>query len=126
METMAIDKAGVLEAEYKLIEGIRNGDVGFLSGILHDELLFLAPGGQVVTKRMDLDSHGRGDMVVESLLPTFEEIKILDDTATVIVVYETKGSMLGNPIHGRFRYIRIWKQFGDGLKVIAGGCMMLG
>lgn len=80
---------------------------------------------EIVTKRMDLDSHIRGDMVVDYLIPAFEDVKISDDIATVVVVYETKGSMLGRPIQGRFRYIRVWKEFGDGLKVIAGGCCML-
>lgn len=122
---MTFNKDLVLEAEHGLIAGIRNGDVAFLDRILHDELLFIAPNGQVITKQMDLDSHKRGDMVVESLTPAFEAISILGDTAVVVVAYDTKGSMLGNPIEGKFRYIRIWKAFDDGLKVIGGSCSML-
>lgn len=122
---MEIVRNAVLDAEYGLIEAIKTSAVDYLDGILHDDLLFIAPNGLVVTKQMDLDSHKRGDMVVEFLIPTFEEIRISVDTATVVVVYETKGSMMGNPIQGRFRYIRVWKRFGDGLKVIAGACFML-
>jgi hypothetical protein len=122
---MTISKDSVLESERMLIEGIKKSDVAFLNNILHDDLLFIAPNGQVITKQMDLDSHRRGDMVVESLIPDIEDIKILGDTATVIVVYDTKGSMLGNPIRGKFRYIRIWKESGDRLKVIGGACFML-
>ncbi|MFB9863547.1 nuclear transport factor 2 family protein [Rufibacter immobilis] len=59
------------------------------------------------------------------MLPTVEEVKIVDDTAIAILVYDTKGTMLGKPIQGRFRYIRIWKQFSDGLKVIGGSCTKL-
>ncbi|HKP95619.1 MAG TPA: nuclear transport factor 2 family protein [Fibrobacteria bacterium] len=125
MESMPITRESILNAELGLIEGIKKSDVRYLSHILHDDLLFIAPNGQVVTKQMDLESHRKGDMVVESLTPTFEEIRILDTVATVIVVYETKGSMLGNPISGRFRYIRIWKDSGDGLKVIGGGCFAI-
>jgi hypothetical protein len=33
--------------------------------------------------------------------------------------------MRGHPIEGRFRYIRIWKQFEDGWKVLGGACSML-
>lgn len=122
---MALSKDAILEAERGLIEGIRNSDIPYLTRVLHDDLLFVIPNGQVITKQMDLDSHRRGDMVVESLIPTFEDVRILNDLATVIVVYETKGSMLGNPIQGKFRSIRMWKGYGDGPKVIGGACFML-
>ncbi len=122
---MAISKDSVLEAEMGLIVGIRKSDVQYLSRILHDDLLFIVPNGQAITKQMDLDAHRKGDMVVESLIPSFEDIRILGDMATVIVVYETKGTMLGNPIQGKFRYIRMWKEYSDGLKVIGGACFML-
>jgi hypothetical protein len=122
---MTISKDNIIEIEYKLIEGTTTGDLEFLDAILHDDLLFIAPNGQTITKQMDLASHRAGEMVVEHLIPTFEEVKILGNTATVIVVYDTKGSMLGDPIQGQFRYIRIWKLFGDGLKVIAGSCFKL-
>jgi len=122
---MAIGKSRVLEIEKDLIEALKKNDVGFFDRALHDELLFLAPNGQVITKRMDLDSHRRGEMVVDHLIPSFEDVKISGDIVTVVVVYETKGSMLGHPIEGKFRYLRVWKEFPDGLKVIAGGCCML-
>jgi hypothetical protein len=102
--------------------GIRTSDIKFLDKILHDDLLFIAPNGQTVTKKMDLASHRAGEMEVEQLIPKFEDIKIIGDNAIVVVVYETKGKMLGNPIQGKFRYIRIWKMFTDGLKVIGGSC----
>lgn len=122
---MAIGKTGILEIESDLIAALKTNDVGFFDRALHADLIFLAPNGQIVTKQMDLDSHVRGDMVVEYLIPSVEDVKISGDIATVVVVYDTKGSMLGSPIQGKFRYIRVWKEFGDGLKVIAGGCCML-
>lgn len=123
---MALGKSAILAIERDLIEALKKNDVGFLDRALHDDLVFLAPNGQILTKQMDLDSHRRGDMVVDHLIPSFEEVKISGDIATVVVAYETKGSMLGHPIEGKFRYLRVWKEFGDGLKVIAGGCIMLG
>jgi len=64
-------------------------------------------------------------MVVEELVTSIEEIRIIGDTAIVVLVYDTKGTMLGNPIQGKFRYIRVWKLFQDGLKVIAGSCILI-
>lgn len=122
---MAIDKNLILEAEHGLIDAIKKSDIHYLGGIMHDDLLFTIPNGQVITKQMDLDSHQRGDMIVESLTPTFEDIRIIGDSATVVVVYDTQGKMLGNPIQGRFRYIRFWKEFADGPKIIGGACSIL-
>ena len=122
---MQITKERVTELENKLAEAIKSSDLAFLNKVLHDDLLFLAPSGQMITKVMDLASHRAGEIIVEQLVDRIEEINIIDDTAVVGVVYDTKGSMLGNPIEGQFRYIRIWKQFPDGIKVIGGCCMQL-
>ncbi|MEP7265413.1 MAG: nuclear transport factor 2 family protein [Bacteroidota bacterium] len=122
---MKISREEIVELEYKLIKGIKESDIHFLDKVLHNDLLFLAPNGQIITKAIDLASHKAGEMVVEELIPTIEEIKIIEDTAVVVVVYDTKGVMTGNAIQGRFRYIRIWKKFTDGVKVIGGSCFQL-
>ena len=122
---MQITKERITELENKLAEAIKSSNLAFLNKVLHDDLLFLAPSGQMITKAMDLASHRAGEIIVEQLVDRIEEINIIDDTAVVGVVYDTKGSMLGNPIEGQFRYIRIWKQFPDGIKVIGGCCMQL-
>ncbi|PSR54973.1 DUF4440 domain-containing protein [Adhaeribacter arboris] len=115
----------IIAMENKLLQGIKSSDVELLDQMLHDDLLFITPNGQVVTKEMDLASHKAGEMEVEHLLATFEDVKIIGDNAIVVVVYDTKGKMLGNPIQGQFRYIRVWKMFTDGLKVIGGSCFQV-
>jgi hypothetical protein len=122
---MSISRTDIIELENQLLKGIKKNNIGLLEEILHDDLLFLAPNGQIITKAIDLASHQKGEMIVEQIIQTIEEINIIDDTAIVVVVYETKGIMLGNSIQGQFRYIRIWKQFPEGLKVIGGSCCKL-
>jgi ketosteroid isomerase-like protein len=120
---MEKQKEEIIELEQKLIEAIRTSDLLFLDRILHQDLLFLAPNGTVITKAMDLDSHKAGEMVVEEIKSTIEELNITQDTAVVVLVYDTKGKMLGNPIEGRFKYVRVWKKFDDSFKVIGGSCL---
>lgn len=120
---MAILKDEIIALEQRLIEAIKSSDVAFLQKVLHDDLLFLAPNGEVITKAMDLASHRAHEMVVDRIISNIEEIRIIEETAVVVVVYDTKGKMLNTPIEGRFRYIRIWKRFADGLKVIGGSCL---
>ena len=80
----------IIEIENKLIDGIKTSDIELLDKILHDDLLFIAPNGQTVTKEMDLASHRSGEMEVEQLIANFEDIKIIGDNAIVVVVYVYK------------------------------------
>jgi ACR3 family arsenite efflux pump ArsB len=116
----------ITELEYLLIQAIKSSDVSFLDTILHEDLLFIIPGGQTITKQMDLDSHRARQMVVEKLVPSFEEIRIIGDIAIVVVIYDTKGRMMDTPIEGKFKYIRYWKKFPEGPKIIGGSCTALG
>ena len=115
----------IITIENQLIEAIKTSDVNSLDRMLHDDLLFIAPNGQTVTKEIDLASHRSGQMEVEQLIANFENVKVMGDNAVVIVVYNTKGKMLGTLIEGQFRYIRVWKMFPDGLKVVAGSCFKI-
>jgi len=110
----------ILKREDELLNAIKSGDVITLDKLLHNDLLFITPGGQTITKQMDLAAYRSGAMVVEELKPTIEQINIIRSTAVVIVVYETKGKMMSIPIKGRFRYIRVWQSFNGDWKVIAG------
>lgn len=125
MSGVQITKTEITKLENILLDAIKKSDVSVLEKILHDDLLFMVPGGNVITKALDLASHRAGEMVVEEIIPSIEQINIIGDTAVVTVVYDSKGSMLGTPIQGKFRYIRFWKQFPDGIKVIGGSCAQL-
>jgi ketosteroid isomerase-like protein len=119
---MSLKTSDIEKMEMLLIESIRNSDLEFLEKTIHDDLLCLAPNAQTITKAMDMTAHRAGHMVVEHLTAHIEEIRIIGDTALSMVVYDTKGKMLGAPIEGKFKYLRVWKEFDDGLKVIAASC----
>lgn len=118
----SIDKEQVTEAEEMLLSAIKSSDIPVLDGLLHEDLLFVTPDGQVITKEMDLESHRAGTMVVEKIKSTIENIKLIGTTAIAVTMYETRGTMLGKPIAGKFRYIRFWKLDGGKLKVVGGSC----
>lgn len=122
---MKLIKEEIIKLEHKLIEAIKTSDIDFIENVLHHDLLFLAPNGQIVTKEMDLTSHKSKQMTVERLIPNFEDFNIIGDTAISIVVYDTKGIMLGQPISGQFRYIRNWKVFNADIKIVSGACLQI-
>ena len=118
-----LTKELVVQTEDRLLAAMKAHDITTLDALLHDDLLFLTPDGKTITKAMDLDAHRSGAMVIEKIERTMESIHIIDDTAVVTLVLDTKGAMLDQPIEGRFKYIRVWKLINGQIKVVGGGCI---
>lgn len=115
----------IVNAEIELLTAIKNADIPTLENMLHDDLLFNLPDGQTITKEFDLNTYRSGKIKIEALEASDQIINRIDDVAVVSVIILLKGSYDGNPLNGTFRYIRVWKQFDENLKVIAGSCIAL-
>jgi len=125
MDRTKINREDVVEAEHKLFSAQLVSDVDLLDQLLHDDLIAVAPTGQIVTKEMDLDSHKAKTMIIEEASTAIDDIKITGDTALSIVTMTAKGKMMGTPLEGKFRYFRVWKRFDGTLKVIGASFMQL-
>ena len=91
MEKVEITRQDVVEAENKLFSAQLVSNVDILDLLLHDDLIAVAPTGQVLTKKMDLDSHKAKTMIVEDASTIIDEIKIIGGTALSIVTMTAKG-----------------------------------
>lgn len=120
-----ITREDVVEAENKLFSAQLVSNVDILDQLLHDDLVAVAPTGQMLTKEMDLDSHRAKTMIIEDASTEIDEIKITGDTALSIVTMTARGKMMGTPLEGTFRYFRVWKRFDDTLKIIGASFMQL-
>lgn len=120
-----IKREEVVEAENRLFAAQIESNVDLLEQLLHDDLIALAPTGQVLTKEMDLNSHRAKTLIIEDASTVIDEIKIAGDTALSVVTMTAKGKMTGAPVEGRFRYFRVWKRFDGTLKLIGASFMEL-
>lgn len=118
-------KSEIVNAENELLSAVKNADISVLERVLHDDLLFNLPDGQTITKEADLEVYRTGKMKIDLLVTSNQLINIIDDSAIVCVSVLLKGTYDNSPLDGNYRYIRVWKQFDDGLKVIAGSCIAL-
>lgn len=125
MDKTGITIENVVEAENKLFSAQLVSNVDILDQLLHDDLIAVAPAGQIVTKEMDLNSHKAKTMSIEDASIEIDAIQITGDTALSIVTMTAKGKMMGTPLEGKFRYFRVWKRFDDTLKVIGASFMQL-
>lgn len=120
-----ITRENVVEVENKLFAAQLVSNVNILAQLLHDDLVAVAPTGEIITKKMDLNSHKAKTMIIENASIEIDEIKITGDTALSIVTMTAKGKMMETPLEGKFRYFRVWKRFDDTLKIIGASFMQL-
>lgn len=116
----------ILNLESRLYQAIKESDIQVLDELLHEDLLFIAPNGDVVTKEIDLKTYRDGDLNVNELTPEVENLNIIDDLAIITLTIELKGSYKAAPFAAKFRYIRFWKVFAEGIKVIGGSGTQIG
>ncbi|WP_026705244.1 nuclear transport factor 2 family protein [Flavobacterium soli] len=125
MNSLIINEQKVLEIEKKLLEAMKKSDVEILDQLLHDDLLFVLPTGEVITKQMDLETHKSGNLILEEITSSIDSIKLIEENAVVTLSSKLKGKMLEQHFEGNFRYMRVWKMFDGQLKVIAGSCVSI-
>ncbi len=89
MNNQKITRELVIEAENKLFSAQLVSDVDILDQLLHDDLVAVAPTGQMVTKEMDLNSHKAKTMIIEDASTEIDSIQITGDTALTIVTMTT-------------------------------------
>lgn len=125
MDKTKITREDIVEVENKLFSAQLVSNVDILDQLLHDDLIAVAPTGQVINKEMDLNSHRAKTMIIEEASTEIDDIKITGDTALSIVTMTAKGKVMGTPLEGKFRYFRVWKRFDGQLKLIGASFMQL-
>jgi len=117
---MMMKKEDILKLENQLFEAMKSADIEALDNLLHNDLLFIIPSGEVINKEKDLESYRTGNLKIIELQPDVEHLNIIDDVAIINLKLKLNGSFSGDPFEAQFRYIRFWKEFEDGIKVIGG------
>jgi len=120
MNSILVNEQKIREVETQLLEAMKISDIKTLDQLLHDDLLFVIPSGEVITKEMDLETHKSGNLVFEEITSSIDSIKQIGENAVVTLSLKIAGKMLEQHFEGNFRYLRVWKMFDNQLKVIAG------
>ncbi|MBO6515284.1 MAG: nuclear transport factor 2 family protein [Bacteroidia bacterium] len=116
----------VLKYENQLFDAMLNADVEMLEQLLHEDLLFNIPGGQTITRAMDLDAYMNQVMTWSSIYAEEQTVNIIDDNAVVVSTVKMKGKYYDHEFDQRYRFLRVWKLVGQDWQVIAGSsCELL-
>jgi ketosteroid isomerase-like protein len=109
----------ITACEEKFLQALRSSDLKGLLEMLHDDLIYNHLSGEVWTKQMDLDSFKAANPVIERVDCIDRKIEVFGDTAIVSTAIYLKGIFGGHQIEGKTRFLRTWKRFEDGWKIIA-------
>ncbi|WP_394675969.1 nuclear transport factor 2 family protein [uncultured Sphingobacterium sp.] len=120
-----ITKKEIAEAENQFFLAQLASNVDGLDLLLYDDLVAVAPDGQMLTKEMDLNAHRSKAIIIENASTEIDEIRIIGDTALSVTTMTAKGKVMGAPLEGKFRYFRVWKRIDNTLKVIGASFMQL-
>lgn len=118
-------KDNVIQNEQQLIDAMKHGNLEILDKLIHEDLLFIIPSGEVITKAMDMKAYRSKNMNITSITASEQTVSVVGDTTIVSVTIEMKGIYLGQPLDGTYKYLRVWRLFDSLWKVIAGSCTPL-
>jgi ketosteroid isomerase-like protein len=91
-----------------------NGDVDAMDKLLSDDYVGITMNGQVVTKMQQLDRMRNRNIVLTKMDLDDVKVKLIDTTAIVTSRAEVEGTDDGAPIHGTFRYTRVYSRLPSG------------
>ena len=115
----------IINCENRLLEAMKLGELTVLEELLHDDLIFNIPTGQTITKAMDLENYRLGILTVSEIIAKDQIIASIENISIVAVTIYLKAKYADQLIDGKFRYLRVWKEFNNSWKVIAGSSFQI-
>lgn len=91
-----------------------NGDVETMARLLSDDYIGITMNGQVVTKMQQLDRMRTRALSLAKINLDDMKVKLTGPTAVVLGRAEVDGTTDGEPIHGTYRYTRVYTRMANG------------
>ena len=106
-----------MEAQWK--KAVLSNDLDAMDHLLSDDYLGIGANGQVVTKPQQLDRMRTHNFAITSLDVSDVKIKLISAHAAIVTsLAHVDGTNDGRPLHGAFRYTRVYQRIpNDGWKI---------
>ena len=117
-ERKRAERAEILAMENEWRQAQLSEDIPEMDQLLSDNFLGITAGGQVVTKNQQLDRMRSRQIAISKLDMAETKIKISGNLAVVTSLARLDGTSNGSPLHGYFRYTRVYQRSpGTGWKI---------
>jgi len=101
-----------LEQEWRTAQ--LTGDVDTMDKLLSDDYVGITMTGQVVTKLQQLDRMRNRTLILTKIILDDVKVKLLGTTAIVTSLADIDGTNDGTPMHGTYRYTRVYSRLPSG------------
>lgn len=115
----------IIKCEENLMDAMKVGNIVAFDELLHDDLIFIIPTGDVITKSIDIENYWSGIMKVDDIKVINRNIKLIQKCAIVVQTIHLKAKYNGQIIDSKFKYLRVWKTFDTKWKVITGSSTLI-
>ena len=103
------DQIEALETQWK--KSVLANDIDAMDHLLSDDYLGITANGQVVTKPQQLDRMRTRNFAINSLDVSDVKIKLISQHAAIVTsLAQVEGTNDGHPLHGSFRYTRVYQR----------------
>jgi ketosteroid isomerase-like protein len=111
------DQIEALETQWK--KAALANDIEAMDHLLSDDYLGITANGQVVTKPQQLDRMRTRTFAISTLQVSDVKIKLISQHAAIVTsLAQVEGTNDGRPLHGSFRYTRVYQRIpNDGWKI---------
>jgi ketosteroid isomerase-like protein len=106
-----------LETQWKT--AVLANDLDAMDHLLSDDYLGISANGQVVTKPQQIDRMRTHTFAINSIDVSDVKIKLISQHAAIVTsLAQVDGTNDGRPLHGSFRYTRVYQRIpNDGWKI---------
>ena len=91
-----------------------NDDVAAMDKLLSEDYVGITMSGQVVTKAQQLDRMRNRQLVLSKIVLDDVKVKLIGTTAIVTSLADVDGTSDGEPMHGTYRYTRVYSRLPSG------------
>ena len=91
-----------------------SADVDAMDKLLSDDYVGITMAGQIVTKVQQLDRMRNRNLVLSKIELDDVKVKLIGSTAIVTSLAEVDGTNDGTPMHGTYRYTRVYSRLPSG------------
>lgn len=115
----------IIECENRLLQAIQNSEINTLEDLLHDDLIFIIPSGQIISKKMDIENYSSGFMKVKHIDFSDRVVSCINEIVIVSVTIHQKADFNDKNIDGIYKYLRVWSCSNNDWKVVAGSSIQI-
>jgi ketosteroid isomerase-like protein len=109
------ERAQIVALEREWQRTVLADDIPAMDKLLSDDYLGITASGEVLTKTQQLDRMRDHKLMITKLEISEIKIKLVGNIAIVTSLAQVEGSDNDEPLHGAFRYTRVYQRMPGGL-----------